>query len=194
MIKRLRNDPSGHGIPAKADPHAPAILSERGKGQRTVTVASKLPMSLDLQLCEEREARVTGQFGSITEKHFVKVGRVYTIRGTSYPVGQAPKGFPRRPDMSNGDEESGYALTFGVPADFMEAWIEQNKDTPLVQNEIIKVHASRDDLEDECAELTKENVLGCGLGPVNADGDPRAPRPLMKDVGAIETADVGPRN
>ena len=156
-----------------------------GKGAAYVVVASKIPQSLELQLCKPTTARVTGQWGSTTEDAFMKVGPVYVIRGTAYPCGQGPKGFPKIDLL----DDSGYAMTKGIPQSFWDAWYDQNKETEMVRNGLIKAHPDYDYLVDHLAAECKD--VDSGLGPMNPDGDPRAPKPYNSLISEIKTE---PRN
>lgn len=170
--------------PKPATPAAPAVHTP--SKAKFVTVASKLPMSIEIQLCKPTTARQSGQFGSVVEEVHVKHGAIHVIRGVSYPEGnKLPKGFPKRPNMID-DEKGGYALTPGVPADFWAAWLEQNKDTDMVKNGMIK---AQPDLESLAADAAEHANADSGLGPMNpemdAKGSPldrRSPRPASISV------------
>lgn len=158
-------------------PGAPAVHGT-AKAAKYVIVASKLPFNLEIQLCRPQESRVTGQFGSVNETVHVKFGEVLLICGTSYPVNNVPKGFPKPPGMIE-DEMGGYAMTVGMPADFMREWMKQNADTDMVKNGMIKVHAELESLESDAREHAG---ISSGLGPLNPDGDRRAPKPQSTAV------------
>jgi hypothetical protein len=159
---------------------APAVIAE--SRAKFVTVASKLPMNIELQLCQPRTAAVTGQFGSVKETVHVRVGEIHVIRGTAYPVGQTPKGFPRRQAMIE-DEAGGYALTPKVPAEFWAEWLKQNADTDMVRNGIIKAQPDLESLEADAAEHAK---VDCGLGPLNPEGDRRNPKPANSGISDVK--------
>ncbi len=161
---------------------APAIRSEPGKGSQTVTVASKFPAAIILQACRESTWYEETREGRVKRNRFDKAGPTFTVRGTSQPNGQLPKGY-RRPNI-----EGGYALTRGVPRDLWETWLAQNQDTDLVKNKVI--FASPD--HDELIGLARDHEhVRSGLEPLNPDGDPRAPKSLNPQVGNIETAEIG---
>lgn len=167
---------------AQSKPAAPAIAgSDIPRGARFVTVASKLPMSIEIQLCEPRTAAVTGQFGSVKETINVKTGAVYVIRGTGYPVGQPPKGYPKLPDSV---EESGYTLTPNIPADWFAEWLRQNAETDMVRNKLVMASGDRDRLADETIEHAKTDS---GLGPLNPEGDKRDPKPMNSSMTGVTT-------
>ncbi len=161
-----------------AAPAAPAVHGAKAP-RKTVTVASKLPMHLEIQLCQEKTASVTGQFGSVKETVNVKFGAIYVIRGTGHPAGTVPKGFPKAPELN----KPGFALTHGVDAEFFARWLEQNKDTEMVINGLIMAHGDEDSLEDMTKERRK---VDSGLGPLNPDGDPRSPKPLSTAVSPVK--------
>lgn len=165
---------------AKTEAAAPAVKTE--SKAKFVTVASKLPMNIQLQLCAPKTARVTGQFGSVEETVHVPVGAIYVIRGTAFPSGQPPKGFPRRPEMIE-DQNGGYALTPKVPAEFWKAWLEANADTDMVLSGMIKAQPDLDSLADDAKEHAGVNS---GLGPLDPDGDRRNPKPMSDAVQEIK--------
>lgn len=164
-------------------PAAPAIRSEPGKGKSTVTIASKLPMHLELRLCRKRTVNTTGRWGNTEEVIFEPTGKVLLVKGNGYPVGTVPKGFPKPPEMI---EDAGYALTHGVDRDFWEAWLEQNKDTEMVLNGVIKAHPDDDYLEGDAMEFAK---LQSGLHPLDPEGDVRNPKPLNSKIEAVKKDD-----
>lgn len=164
----------------------PAASLTLPKSARTVAVASKLPMTVELQLCRPETKAVTGRYGTEQETVNVKYGKTYWIRGTSRPAGTLPKGY-KLPDVVDG----GAAITPNVDADFFEQWLDQNKDTEIVRNGMIFAHASRDHVEGMAAERAAELS---GLDPINPDQkpdgtmeDPRVPRPIDANVGPIKT-------
>lgn len=147
-----------------------------------VTVASKLPMSIEIQLCKPSTRTSTGQYGSVVETVQVKTGAVHVIRGTGYPRGEAPEGFPERPQMIK-DAGGGYALTPNIPADFWAAWLEQNAETDMVRNGIVKAQA---DLDSLAADAKDHAAIDSGLGPLNPKGDRRNPRPANASVTPVQ--------
>ena len=151
-----------------------------------VTVASKLPMNIEIQLTKKTTAVQTGQFGSVKEDIFVKYGEIHVIRGTAYPNGTPPKGFPKRPDTIE-DDKGGYALTPKVPADFMAAWMEQNGETDMVKNGMIKMQA---DLDDLAADAADHASVDSGLGALNPEGDRRNPQPVNSAVQGVKANEV----
>lgn len=166
----------------------PAPASPLPKSARTVTVASKIPMTIELQLCRQETKSVTGRYGTEKETVNVKHGKTYFIRGTARPNGTIPKGYPKAPDMADGA-----ALTPGVPAEFFEEWLAQNAETDMVLNHMVFAHSSRDHVEGIAADHREELS---GLDPINPeqnkDGsmvDRRVPKPIDANVGGIQTAE-----
>lgn len=175
--------PETEGMPSVAQDGAsdsPAVHVPRRP--KYVVVASKLPMNLELQNCAPKEARITGQFGSTVETVMVKTGDVVLIRGTGYPRGQVPKGYPKAPHIN----EAGFAVTRNVPYDFWETYVAQNRDADLIRNGLLTAEVDLDSLDDKTADFAG---LNSGLEPVNPDGDPRSPKPLMPLIGDVETAE-----
>lgn len=133
---------------------------------------------IDLQLCEMRDKDEQTQTGVRTIKEAVRVGNVVRIRGTSYPRGTPPKGFPPPPTIV-----AGCAMNPNVDRDFMREYMKQNERSAFVQNRMIFMA----DDENEAAAIARE-LAGqlSGFEPVNTDGDPRMPKPTNKDVGELE--------
>jgi|SRR5579859_1254765 len=166
----------------------PSTAPSLPKSARTVTVASKLPMTIELQLCRPETKAVSGRYGTEKETVNVKHGKVYFVRGTARPSGTIPKGYPKAPEMVEGA-----ALTPNVPADFFEEWLAQNADTEMVRNNMIFAHSSLDHVEGVAAEHRSEVS---GLDPINPEQDAkgdmvdrRIPKPIDANVGGIQTAD-----
>ena len=172
---------------------APAVHAPN-KG-KFVTVASKLEMSIEIQLCKPTTRHMSGQHGPVDETINIKFGAIYVIRGVSYPEGnKLPKGYPKRPQMIE-DAHRGYALTPGIPADFWAEWVKQNAETEMVQNGMIKAQTDLDSLAADAAEHADKDS---GLGPMNpemdAKGRPldrRSPQPPSISVAAVQP-DVRP--
>jgi len=141
----------------------------------TVTVASKLPMKLQLQLCSSRTEERRDRSTTWKETVFFKTGKVVVINGTAFPNGDVPD------DMDRPQMASGYALTPGVDKEFFDQWLEQNAKLPAVANGLIFAHSRMDSVKG----LARENKqLDSMLGPLKhggADGainDPRMPKKL----------------
>lgn len=137
-----------------------------------VVVASKLPMSLDLQMQVKRTNKIRDRGTIFEEEVWVKTGKIVTLSGTSYPVGAPPEGvvWPDRPRMV-----AGCALTYGVDKDFFDAWLEQNGDMPAVRNGLIFAF----EREADVAAQARDSVdIVSGLQAINPAKDPRLPKKL----------------
>lgn len=164
---------------ARAIPTIP--VSQKSAGGGFVTVACKLPNGLALQLQTEQMRIVDTPTGPKQTPFYVKSGKIYYVKGPSYPV-IPPKGYPKPPHT-----EGGYALTRGIPQAFWDQWWEQNKMAPYCNSEesdhgFIFAYA---DLDDAASAAIEHEGLLTGLEPLSTDvdskgrmNDPRMPRPL----------------
>lgn len=141
---------------------AMALRREESTSAETVTVACSLPMGATLyleQAFESNEAVVGG--GVRTVKQYRKVGDPIHLKGTKNRAGGED------PDSPIAD---GYALTFGVPKEFMDKFFEQSSDWHPVKNGMIRYASNRPDMK----AMTKENAnQRTGLEPMNPKGDLR---------------------
>lgn len=170
--------------PAEPAVAAPAVTGQRRSGA-TVTVACKIAIArLELQLQRKVQVWEQTQAGPRQISQYVKEGIVWVVRGTAYPAGQTPRGFIDRPQMVDG-----YALTPGIPADFWEAWVEQNKLTDLVKSNLIYASPDRDDIAAFASDYTD---MKCALAPLDMpqnESDPldaRVPRSMTPGVENIQ--------
>lgn len=124
------------------------------------------------KMCEKFEQNMQG---GRTVSESTRLGQVLQLRGTSYPRGTPPKGFPPPPVIVDGA-----ALNFNVDRDFMERWMEQNKLNPVVMNQMIFICRDVDAAQGVARDLAK---LPSGLEPVNPEpgADHRMPRSSRKD-------------
>lgn len=164
--------------PARFQPAPTPAAPSRG----SITVGCKLDIPyFELQLCREQEVSENTQTGPRLIKQFFKTGKIVTIRGTAYPSGTPPLGFPEKPEMRNG-----YAITHGVDADFFEEWMSQNALAPYVLSGMVCGFERIDDLIGFTEE--RKDVLS-GLQPVLPDKDKRLPRSMRPEVTKPETED-----
>lgn len=127
----------------------------------TVVVGCKIPNGLVLQLSTfEQTAEPVMGGGHRDVRVGRKIGDKYVIRGTSIPFGQVPKYLM----------VGGYALTSGIPEDFWQQWLEQNKDSDIVRRELIVAHPQMESLEDHCRD---NESLRTGLEPIDPQNLPR---------------------
>jgi hypothetical protein len=67
-------------------------------------------------------------------------------------------------------------LTPGVPRDFWEKWLEQNRTSAIVRNQMIFAHVERASVDDFA---NGNDSLRCGLEPVDPDA------PMIKLGGRV---------
>lgn len=168
----------------------PDLVNSKNVAQRTgsgskVTVACKLGVAFfDIQLCRIEEQFEQNMQGGRMVKLATRIGQKVRLRGTSYPRGTIPEGFPDRPKIVGGA-----ALNPGIDKDFWDAWVEQNKLNPLVVNGFIFAH---EDI-DHVAAIAKETAaIQSGLEPINPGNknDPRIPKSTRSELSNIETEEA----
>lgn len=93
----------------------------------TVTVACKHPHGLILRLHEMVEVDEPSMGGSRVVKRARQVGEAIKIAGYSIAGSKVP------PPATTG----AFALTPGVPKDFWDAWVKQNKDLDMLEKGLI---------------------------------------------------------
>ena len=165
---------------AVADVHGD-IEKPQSSGAK-VTVACKLGVALfDLQLSRTMEVEEQGLGTIRTVREGRRVGRVFRIRGTAYPRGTVPEGFPPPPLIIGGA-----AMNPGVDKDFWDEWVDQNKLNPLVMNGMIFAHESESYVQGKAKEES-DNLSG--LEPLNSRGDPRNTKSTRADVADVEPDD-----
>lgn len=162
-------------------PSAHGTVVRGPKSGRTVTVACKIGVaSISLQLCQVVEKFEQSLQGGRMIKEAIRIGDVVIIRGTSYPRGTPPEGFPAAPLIIDGA-----AMNPGISAEFWEEWVKQNQQNPLVKNGMIFAHEKPDHVAGMARE-TKGNLSG--MDPVNPKGDGRMPKsPRKNEVSDIES-------
>jgi hypothetical protein len=157
-------------------------VAQRQRSGAKVTVGLKLGVAyFDIQLCRIEDKFEQNMQGGRTVKEAVRVGNKVRLRGTAYPRGTVPDGFPDRPKIVGGA-----ALNYGIDKDFWDAWVEQNRLNPLVVNGMIFAH----EIEDHVVGQAKEtaDVLS-GLEPIDPKNrkDSRIPRSTRTDLTNVET-------
>lgn len=103
-------------------------------GGATVTVASKLAMDFILRLYafkSRNELVMGGGSREVKQAEVVHGVPEYTIQGNSWAQNKGP----------HQQIASGYAITHGIPKEFWERWLEQNKESDVIRNGIIFAHA-----------------------------------------------------
>ena len=148
-----------------------------------VTVASKLPMSFEMQCCTKRVQKFKNQGMVWEEELFSKDGPIVIIAGTGFPV-NPPENFTRdRPETV-----AGAALTHGVDKAFWDRWLDENKTSPMVVNGLIFAHEKVDFVKGKARE---NKALKSGLDPLVPDNDPRMPKKLVAAERGRANAEVG---
>lgn len=169
--------------PEMPDVAAPAVQTARSS-DKTVTVACLVPNGLVLQLQREVEWEEETRNATIKRKRFDKVGKRYVVAGPAYPNGQVPDGFPDKPPIAGG-----YALTSGIPAEFWEQWLHQNRSASYVERREIFAASAMESVRDEAKELKDTRS---GFEPIDRSldykKDPRLPGPVP-GVGKVTQLD-----
>lgn len=160
---------------------------------RTVVVACKIPNGLTLQLQRPFEKFEDTRDGPQKRTYNVFYGRRYVVRGPAYPVGTLPKGFAQAKPFPM--LEGGYALTRGIPRDFWQQWLEQNKEADYVVPPEGASHGmifAYDDLGDAAAAAREQETLLSGMEPISTDEDAqgrltdrRVPKPLTGSLSGV---------
>ena len=163
---------------------------QAAKSSKTVSVGCKLPNGHILQLFAPHKEVEVGPGGqSRTIEVHRPTGEQVRLNGCATPVGG-----PQPKYLILG----GYGITPNVPADFMEKWMEANKDSLLVKNKLIYVAPTRDAAEAKAEEMAD---IKSGLEPLDPSfstdkkgnitpADPRFPRSMNPNLSAVHKADV----
>jgi hypothetical protein len=164
--------------------HPEQVRSEGlvSRARDVVVVACKVGVSyIDLRLMSPRKVMEQTQTGAREVTEWKPTGEAVRIRGTSYPRGTPPAGFPERPRIAHG-----FALTPKISRNFWAQWIEQNEKNPLVQNHLI---FAGDDLAEVTAMAAEHAGQLSGLEPIDPrrGADPRVPKPVNASLTPIET-------
>lgn len=166
---------------AVASAHGPEIKPSSAGAK--VTVACKLGVGwFQLQLCEEQEVDEQTQTGVRRIKKWTRTGKIVRVRGTAYPRGTPPEGFPERPKMI-----AGAALTPGIDKDFWDRWVQQNRLNPVVVNAMIFADESESRVEGWARE---HGGHLSGLEPINPKNDDRMPKSTRSDIENVRTEET----
>lgn len=145
-----------------------------------VIVACKLGVAyFSIQLCKMETKFEQNMQGGREVKESTRIGEVVRLRGTAYPRGTPPEGFPERPEIV-----AGAALNYGIDRDWFNEWLKQNHLNPLVMNKMIFAHEKLDGVRG----IAKETAgVQSGLEPISPKKDPRITRSTRSEVSDIET-------
>jgi len=159
---------------------------------RTVVICCKVPNGIWMQLQVKQKRPEMTRDGMTMAEYNVFGGKKYYINGPAYPNGTPPKGFPERPLMVGG-----YALTFGVPADFWDEWAEQNKLADFLKPTTGEDHGAifaYPSLEETKAVAKENEAYLTGLEPLDVEPDKdgrirdrRAPKPPTAGILKVAT-------
>lgn len=146
----------------------PAAEVGRSRSGDKVTVMCKHPHGIIMRLF-----RMVEHTNIVNGKQYEEAEQTddapVRLNGTAVPFGVVPEYLIA----------GGYALTSGVDAGFFNEWMKQNKDHPMVKNNLIKAMPN----DNEARAVAKEfAATRSGLEPLIPDTDPRIPR-------RIKTAD-----
>lgn len=145
-----------------------------------VTVACKIAIPyLDLQLCERKVVVENSQTGPRDVVRWDRTGKIVRIRGTAYPRGTPPEGFPEKPTLV-----AGFALTPDVDKEFWDEWLKQNAKAAYVTSGMLMAYEKLDTVKGVASDFRSEVS---GLEPMRPDRDPRMPRPTQTGVSKLET-------
>ena len=165
--------------PATPPQGKPTVPSEPATGTATVTVACKVPNGLILKIYEMEE-NYEQVFGGGTKRadRAYQIGEQVIVKGSSRDIAKI---------LSCEDDlmrAGGYVLTPGVPRDFWERWLEQNKNSHIVKNKLIMAAGSD---SDAMSMARDHSSVESGFEPI----DPKNP---SKKTGmrSIQPADVVP--
>lgn len=141
------------------------------KSSDTVTISSKLPFPLVMELQEGHKVGQEVFGGGVREvTRYSKVaGARVIIKGCAF---ERDKAITR-------DIVGGAALTHGVDRDFAEKWFEQNQGNPIVIKGLVEAHGSagsaKGAMKEKRAELS-------GFEPVNPNKFPEEFREIEAET------------
>lgn len=162
-----------------ATPNAHGEVMGRPRSGATVTVGCKLGVaSYAIQLTRMEEKFEQNMQGGRMVREGTRDGPVVVLRGTAYPRGTPPDGFPAAPLIVGGA-----AMNPGISKEFWDKWKDQHKLDPLVVNGFIFAHENEDHVVGFAKEHAKELS---GLEPLNPKGDPRNPKSTRSEISDVE--------
>lgn len=160
-------------------------MAEQKSTSPTLTVACKIGVPwIDFHVCEKTTIQENTQTGVRDVVMWVRTKDMVRIRGTAYPRGEPPDGFPERPQYV-----LGYALTRNVRRDHWELLIDQRKKDPLFVNGMVFGFERDEDIRSRAKDYDKQLS---GLEPIQRTKDtltdPRIPKSLHSGISALEPA------
>ncbi len=162
----------------KAEAERKRFEREAGKtagSTATVTVACKLPNGLWLRVFEWEEFDEPMYGGGFKRnKRSIETGR-YMVRGPAHPQQKAP----------TVALQSGYALTPGIPKEFWDKWLHDNRKTPMVEKGLIFAHENKQRVRD----MAKDNKdVKTGLERIDPE---KLPKKLLMADEIKESVEAG---
>jgi hypothetical protein len=139
----------------------------------TMTAALKWPPGLIMKIHEMRDVPADGGVGTV--KKAFQVGPDVPIAGpnAAHPLRIRKLGDPPPPIVVGG-----YALTSGLDESFVSKWIEQNRDSALLENGLLKFYPEPD--SNRAVDAAKESAgIKSGIEPLDMS---------MRTVGSGEDA------
>jgi hypothetical protein len=122
---------------------APASASRPlATGAATVVVACKIPQGHKARLHVGYESTEVMQGLTHKIKKFRPTGEEFIFKGPARAQNEGPRVVT----------SSGFALTFGVPADFWDKWYDQHKELDAVKAGLIFAYERRADVQDAAKE------------------------------------------
>lgn len=118
-------------------------------GGPTVTVASKLPMGLILQLHNKGTRMVPVLGGGLHEETFWTKrngAKTFVVQGCSFPHNKGPAS----------QIAGGYAITHGIPKAFWDEWLDQQRESDIVKNGMIFAHSETASTISQANEMENE--------------------------------------
>lgn len=151
-------------------------LQRQATGTDTVTVACNLPNGHVLQIYDVEETESILPNGrSIKENMSTPnwAAGQWVLNGCKLDMAALTAGeLPDYRVIKGATPDCGYALTTGVPRDFWEEWLRQNKSSPLVTGRHVYSASSE---PRAAAEAKEYKDLRSGLQGLNPSGDYRVP-------------------
>lgn len=131
----------------------------------TVVVACKQPNGLILRVFDwvEYEEPNSGGKTKKIARQSVEAGE-YEIHGNAIDMAALQRG------EVNHRIVGGYGITHGIPKDFWDRWLEENKDSRIVKNGLVLAWPTEQGAVDESRNREK---LRSGLEPIDPDRPPR---------------------
>lgn len=146
----------------------------------TVTVGCKLPNGLTLRVFDwhsYEEPNSGGKMRKIARQR-VEAGE-HTLNGNVFSMEALQSG-----DITH-RVAGGFGITTGVPRDFWDLWMEQNKGTQIVREGLVFAYESEQGAVSKAREY---EGLRSGLEPIDPDRPPRDVRNVKR--GTMNNDDV----